>query len=199
MRTDLHSFATELGISVESIEGRGLRECEEATELEIVEVGEDGREHFLVPAAAQAWRSMKAAANTENIQLLIVSAFRSVERQAEIVRRKLAAGGRIEEILTVCAPPGFSEHHTGRAVDLSTPGVPALEVEFEQTAAFAWLTRHAINFSFHLSFPAGNAQGYLYEPWHWCFHDAQPCGQPDRLQAALAGSLRPSASGGRLP
>jgi hypothetical protein len=42
-----------------------------------------------------------------------VSAFRSVERQAEIVRRKLAAGGRIEEILTVCAPPGFSEHHTG--------------------------------------------------------------------------------------
>lgn len=28
---------------------------------------------------------------------------------------------------------------------------------------------------------------------------AQPCGQPDRLQAALAGSLRPSASAGRLP
>jgi D-alanyl-D-alanine carboxypeptidase len=169
--SDLHSFATELGISVELIEGRGLPECEEASELEIVEVGEEGREHFLVPPAAHAWRSMKAAAFAENIQLLIVSAFRSVERQAELVRRKLAAGQRIEEILAICAPPGFSEHHTGRAVDLSTPGVPALDVEFEQTAAFAWLTRHATNFGFHLSFPTGNPQGYLYEPWHWCFHD----------------------------
>lgn len=199
MRTDLHSLATELGISVESIEGRGLPECEEAIELEIVEIGENGREHFLVPAAAQAWRSMRAAAIAENTHLFIVSAFRSIERQAELVRRKLAAGQCIEEILTVCAPPGFSEHHTGRAVDLSTPGVPALEVEFEQTAAFAWLTRHASSFGFHLSFPAGNPQGYLYEPWHWCYHDAQPSGQPDRPQALLAGPLRAARPGGRLP
>ena len=185
MRADLPQlFATEFGISVELIEGRGLHECEEATELEVVEVAEDGKEHFLIPAAAQAWRSLKVAAIAENIQLLIVSAFRSVERQAEIVRRKLVAGQRIEEILAVCAPPGFSEHHTGRAVDISTPGVPALEVEFEQTAAFAWLTGHAISFGFRLSFPAGNPHGYLYEPWHWCFHDAQPCGQPDLAHRA---------------
>lgn len=174
MRTDLHSLASELGISIASIKGRGLSECEEATDLEIVEVGEDGREHFLVPAAAQAWRSMKAAATSVNIQLLIVSAFRSVERQAELVRRKLASGQPIEAILAVCAPPGFSEHHTGRAVDLATPGFPALETEFEQTSAFAWLTKHAKDFGFHMSFSAGNPLGYLYEPWHWCFQDAQP-------------------------
>lgn len=174
MRADLLSFASELGISLDSITARGLPECEEATELEMVEVGDDGRQHFMVPAAAQAWRSLKAAAADENIQLFIVSAFRSIERQAELVRQKLATGQHIEEILAVCAPPGFSEHHTGRAVDLSTPGVPPLETEFEQTAAFAWLTQRAKDFGFHLSFPAGNAQGYLYEPWHWCFHDPKP-------------------------
>lgn len=145
----------------------------------MVEVGEDGKEHFLVPAAAQAWRLLKAAAIAENIQLFIVSAFRSVERQAEIVRRKLAAGQSIDQILSVCAPPGFSEHHTGRAVDLSAPGVPVLEPAFDQTAAFAWLTQRAQDFGFYLSFPEGNSQGYLYEPWHWCFHNAESVAPAD--------------------
>lgn len=174
MRAELYALADELGVSMASVEARGLPECEEAAELEIVEVGADGKEHFLSPAAAQAWRSLKAAAMAENIQLFIVSAFRSVERQADLIRRKLATGQRIEDILAVCAPPGFSEHHTGRAVDLSTPGAPLLETEFDQTAAFAWLTRHAGDFGFYLSFPAGNSLGYLYEPWHWCFDDTRP-------------------------
>jgi len=172
MRTDLYALASELGISMALVEARGLPECVEATELEVVEPGEDGKEHFLVPAAARAWRALKAAALAENVELFIVSAFRSVERQAELVRRKLAMGQAIEEVLAVCAPPGFSEHHTGRAIDLSAPGAPVLEPEFDQTTAFAWLTLHANDFGFHLSFPAGNPQGYLYEPWHWCFHHA---------------------------
>lgn len=172
MRTDLYALASELGISMALVKARGLPECVEATELEVVETGEDVKKHFLVPTAAQAWRALKVAALGEDVELFIVSAFRSVERQAELVRRKLATGQTIEEVLTVCAPPGFSEHHTGRAIDLSTPGAPLLELEFDQTAAFAWLTLHANDFGFYLSFPAGNLQGYLYEPWHWCFHDA---------------------------
>jgi D-alanyl-D-alanine carboxypeptidase len=92
-------FASELGISKSSIKARGLREFEEATELGLVERDEDGKEHLLVPTAAQAWRLLKAAALAEGASLFIVSAFRSIERQAELVRRKLAAGQTIEEIL----------------------------------------------------------------------------------------------------
>jgi zinc D-Ala-D-Ala carboxypeptidase len=172
MRADLYAIASELGISLATVAARGLLECEEASTLELVQVAEDGKEHFLVPAAAAAWRLLNSAASAENVQLVIVSAFRSIERQAELVRRKIAAGQSVEEILSVCAPPGFSEHHTGRALDLSTPGVPVLATEFDQTAAFSWLTRRAKDFGFSLSFPAGNSQGYLYEPWHWCFHGA---------------------------
>ncbi len=159
-----------LGISRDSILARGLRPCPEATELELAETGADGREHFLVAEAAGAWRRLRDAAQADGVTLVIASAFRSVERQAEIIRGKIEAGAAVEEILRVSAPPGYSEHHTGRAVDVSTPGCPPLEAAFDQTAAFAWLRRRAGEFGFALSYPEGNAWGYQYEPWHWCFN-----------------------------
>ena len=67
------------------------------------------------------------------------------------------------------APPGCSEHHTGRAVDIGTPHCKVLDEEFEQTEAFDWLVRFAGKFGFRLSYPRGNSCGYAYEPWHWCF------------------------------
>jgi len=170
---------------------RGLRECGEATTLEVAEVGADGRDHLLVPLAAEAWRCLKAAALADGIDLFIVSAFRSIDRQFEVIRRKLETGVSIEEVLTVCAPPGFSQHHTGCAVDLSTPGSHSLEVEFDQTTAYAWLSKRAAEFGYYLSYPVGNSLGYQYEPWHWCFQDAQPCGQPDlALKAAQSGEFK---------
>lgn len=173
MNPRLAAIADELGICTASLVARGLCPCEEAEDLEVAERGEDGRDHLLARAAAEAWRLLKAAALRDGVSLCIVSAFRSIDRQAEIIRSKLAAGSTIEEVLTVCAPPGFSEHHTGRAIDISTPGTRSLEAEFDQTPAFAWLTANASRFGFCLSYPVGNARGYQYEPWHWCFRDAQ--------------------------
>lgn len=169
-----------LGIPGELIAARGLRVCAEATRLECAEVGDDGRVHRLVPAAARAWRSLKAAALADNVNLYIVSAFRSIDRQAEIVREKLDTGEAIENILTVCAPPGYSEHHTGRAVDISTPDCRALEVAFDQTAAYAWLHERAAGFGFSLSYPIGNPWGFQYEPWHWCFQEDAPANKTSR-------------------
>lgn len=160
-----------LGISVAAVEQRGLPVCTEASDLEAAETGADGRIHLLLPAAATAWREMKAAACADGIPLHIVSAFRSVDRQAEIFRHKLARGFGIAEILRVSAPPGFSEHHTGRAVDIASADNPPLTTDFERTPAFAWLSAHASAFGFSLSYPADNPWGYAYEPWHWCFDD----------------------------
>lgn len=188
-------IADRLGIPAASLTARGLPFCAEARCLELAEVSAEGREHRLIEAAAAAWRALKAAAGADGVALYVVSSFRSVERQTEIIRRKLDAGQTIEDILTVCAPPGFSEHHTGRAIDIATPGVPALLVEFDQTPAFAWLAAHANDFGFRLSYPVGNAQGFEYEPWHWCFHerraplsplidDRRFFGRPDRRRSA---------------
>jgi zinc D-Ala-D-Ala carboxypeptidase len=130
---------------------------------------DDGRILRLAPAAAKAWRRMQAAAATDGITLLPLSAYRSVARQTLIIRRKLAAGQRITEILRVSAVPGCSEHHTGRALDLGAPGHLKLEVSFARTREFRWLKGHAARFGFHLSYPRGNRQGIAYEPWHWCY------------------------------
>ena len=172
---EVKSALASLGISLDTIAARSLILYPEATQLVVAETGEDGRQHRLVPAAARAWGSLNEAAHADGVEIRIVSAFRSVERQAEIVRGKLARGQSIDQILSVSAPPGYSEHHTGRAVDVTTEGVRPLEVEFEGTAAFAWLTRHAERFGFFLSYPRRNRYGYAYEPWHWCFKElAEP-------------------------
>jgi D-alanyl-D-alanine carboxypeptidase len=167
------SILASLGISLDTIASRSLVLYPEAAEFAVAEIGENGRQHLLVPAAARAWGSLRGEAQADGVVITIVSAFRSVERQAEIVRAKLARGLSIDEILSVSAPPGYSEHHTGRAVDVTTAGVRPLELEFEGTGAFAWLSRHAGRFGFVLSYPRQNRYGYLYEPWHWCFSQSR--------------------------
>ena len=101
------------------------------------------------------------------IQLLIVSGFRGIEYQAGLIRKKLEAGQRIDDILKVNAAPGFSEHHAGTAVDIATPGSRPLTEEFEDTNAFRWLESRAIEFGFSMTYPRNNPWGILYEPWHW--------------------------------
>ena len=98
-----------------------------------------------------------------------MSAYRGVSYQAEVIRRKLDSGRSLEDILRVNAAPGYSEHHTGRALDIATLDSPPLETGFDQTDAFAWLLKNADEYGFVLSYPEGSASAISYEPWHWCF------------------------------
>lgn len=146
-----------------------LRLQEECRELATVGVGPGGREYQLAPDAARAWLAMQRAADTESVILLPASAFRSVGYQVTIIERKKQRGQSIDEILSVSAAPGYSEHHSGRAIDVTTPGSRALETEFEDTLAFEWLVNNAERFRFRLSYPRNNRHGILYEPWHWYY------------------------------
>lgn len=148
---------------------RGLRLCPEARALVVVEIDARGREQRLAPSAAAAWTTMKAAAAEADVALHLVSAFRSFERQCDIVRSKLAAGQSLEGILEISAPPGYSEHHTGRAVDIGASANDPLEEAFDATVAYGWLSRNAARHGFALSYPRGNPYGYRYEPWHWLY------------------------------
>lgn len=157
----------DLGIPVDLIRRRHLKLCAEARTLVVAEVDVRGREQRLSPAAAGAWAAMKGAAARAGVGLYLISAFRSLDRQCEIVRGKLAHGLSICDILSVSAPPGYSEHHTGRALDIgATPDDP-LEESFERSEAYAWLVANARSHGFRLSYPRGNRHGYRYEPWHW--------------------------------
>lgn len=124
---------------------------------------------WLTCSAARGWWAMRAAAARDGVALEAISGYRSHDYQLGIFERKRARGQHVEEILKVNAAPGYSEHHGGRALDIGTPGEPPAEASFEDTAAFAWLTRHAGDFGFVMSYPRDNPHGIVYEPWHWCF------------------------------
>jgi D-alanyl-D-alanine carboxypeptidase len=130
------------------------------------------RQIKLRTAAAQKFKEMSAAAGRQGVILVPISGFRSVADQQHLffdvkTQRGQVASKRAE----VSAPPGYSEHHTGYAMDLGDGKVPAtnLSADFENTAAFKWLEKNAVFYSFEISFPKGNPQGVNYEPWHWRF------------------------------
>lgn len=164
MLRELHS---ELGIPRDYGENGGPPQFAEASEL--VDVGPNlvGRMQRLTPDAAAQWQAMVAEAGKIGIQLLIVSGFRGVGYQAALIRKKIEAGQPIGEILRVNAAPGHSEHHTGRAVDIATPGSRPLTEEFEDTDAFRWLSSRAVEFGFSMTYPRDNPWGIAFEPWHW--------------------------------
>jgi len=123
-------------------------------------------------SAARAFQSMVAAAEQAGVYLTPISGFRSRTDQDYLFFDVKAERGQVaQERAKVSAPPGYSEHHTGYAVDIGDANTPAtnLSQSFERTEAFRWLQANAAHYSFELSFPKNNAQGVMYEPWHWRF------------------------------
>lgn len=168
-RARIEQLHRELGIPPGFAEQRGWPLQPEA--LTLTGAGADwyGRPQRLRPDALAAWQRLQRAARADSVTVHLISAFRSVDYQCEVIRRKQADGRSMEDILRVNAVPGFSEHHTGCAIDLGTTDCPALEEVFEATAAYRWLEAHAAGFGFHLSYPRDNPLGINYEPWHWCY------------------------------
>jgi D-alanyl-D-alanine carboxypeptidase len=124
--------------------------------------------------AARAWQHLQAAAQRDGVALEAISGYRSHDYQLGIFERKRERGLGIDDILAVNAAPGYSEHHSGLALDIGTPGEPPAEETFEATAAFAWLVEHAGGYGFAMSYPRDNPHGIVYEPWHWKWHASAP-------------------------
>ncbi|MBD2460437.1 D-alanyl-D-alanine carboxypeptidase family protein [Oscillatoria sp. FACHB-1407] len=143
---------------------------EEAPPDTLEAITADGRVR-LRRLAAEQFTAMAAAASSEGVVLVPLSGFRSVVDQERVFFEHRQQGERPTERAEVSAPPGYSEHHTGYAIDIvdGTRSETDLEVSFETTPAFRWLEQNAARFDFELSFPQNNPQGLSYEPWHWRF------------------------------
>lgn len=149
---------------------------QEALESALKPITSDGRIR-LRKAAAERFTQMQKAARASGIILTPISGFRSVSEQEYLFFKvKEQRGQNATKRAEVSAPPGYSEHHTGYAVDIGdgkTPGTN-LSPSFEKTSAFRWLKNNANQYSFELSFPPNNPQGVSYEPWHWRFVGDSP-------------------------
>jgi LAS superfamily LD-carboxypeptidase LdcB len=168
---------------------RGYRLRAQADPTRLADAG-GGR--LLAPQALEAFRGLQAEAAAQGQRLELVSGFRSVARQkaiflgalAEQCRRRLgrsfaareiaegAADAALEAALAESAPPGFSRHHTGFALDLNDPSSGRPFTEFGDSRAYRWLAADnflaAKRFGFIPSYPPGaGAQGPDPEPWEF--------------------------------
>ena len=163
-----------LGIPEQYVGQCKLPLCREPAELVDTELDFYQRPQKLTEDAFAAWTAMKTAAAEQGVSLFLISAFRGLQYQHDLIARKLQEGRTLEQILTVNAAPGFSEHHSGRAIDVGTLNCDAVVLEFENTDAFQWLKENAGSFDFYMSYPRNNPYGIDYEPWHWCFQTPAP-------------------------
>jgi zinc D-Ala-D-Ala carboxypeptidase len=128
-----------------------------------------GNDQTLAVEAAQAFLSMQKQAKKEGVVLIPRSGFRNEEVQKylfyDIAKQR---GQTLEERAKVSAPPGYSEHSTGYAIDINS-----LETEFAKSQEYTWMLENADKFGFEISFPENNEQGVSFEPWHWKYKGTQ--------------------------
>ena len=113
--------------------------------------------------------NMREEAKKDGIYLVFLSGFRSINLQNEIFYSlKSLRNQDAAERARVSAPPGYSEHSTGFAIDIGDAAQREtdFETEFENTDVFRWLLKNAAKFHFKLSFNKNN-KFIDYEPWHW--------------------------------
>ena len=126
-----------------------------------------GDERLRLEAAVQL-RRLVAAAGKSGRELVVGSAYRSYRDQQFSYghwRKRYGSGAG-----NVSAPPGHSEHQLGTAVDFTNKAA-SYEVRqiFGYTKASKWLSRHAYEYGFVLSYPENEKSktGYIWEPWHY--------------------------------
>jgi D-alanyl-D-alanine carboxypeptidase len=172
MKANLDAIHQKLGITEQELSKNKLQPCNQPrlNDLAVADIDWEGKPFILLNSAAKDWQKMQAAARSEEILLQPYSGFRSYLYQQRLIEKRLKDGRTLENILTHIAIPGFSEHHSGRAIDIYTNNHAVLEEAFEKTPAYQWLTEKAENFHFRLSYPRGNQWGIIFEPWHWYYH-----------------------------
>jgi len=120
--------------------------------------------------ATREFKKMQDEAKLDGIGIVPISGFRTIADQEFLFKRQInRQQGSVEAAARFSAPPGYSEHHTGYAIDIGEESSPNTDIkfEFEYTAAYNWLEKKAKFHKFELSFPKNNQQGVRFEPWHW--------------------------------
>ena len=120
----------------------------------------------MVNVAKEAFESLSAAAQKEDLNIIAMSTYRSYTYQVNLYNRYKKEDGEAKAD-TYSGRPGQSEHQTGLAVDVYNKEEDY--TKFHKTKEFLWMKDHAHEYGFILRFPEGkeNETGYTYESWHY--------------------------------
>jgi LAS superfamily LD-carboxypeptidase LdcB len=134
------------------------------------------------PAAA-AWLALQQDAAEHGFELTLKSAYRGHRYQRQVFLHPLETPYEFDDLaerMKLSAPPGYSKHHTGYAIDIGQTGHP----HFGSSPAYAWISAdnfaNAKKHGWIPSYPPdGGRQGPVPEPWEFtyvgveailCFH-----------------------------
>lgn len=156
-----------------------------------------GTSFKLQKEAFEAYKKMKKAALKEGINIKIVSAYRSFNRQKSIWNRKynlytsqgLSPNDAIQKIVEYSTIPGTSRHHWGTDIDIIDASVKApknllIENNYAKKGVYAklkkWMETNAETFGFYLVYTNNRTRnGFKYEPWHYTY---KPLSKPMLLE-----------------
>jgi len=141
-------------------------EPEEIDEIRDRYVLEGKGEQFFHARAIDHLEDMFRAADRDDIDLKVVSGYRSFDEQTVLKGQFTQVYGTGAN--TFSADQGYSEHQLGTAVDITVESVGGTFPGFANTEAYEWLLDNAYKYGFVLSYPEGN-DFYVFEPWHWRF------------------------------
>lgn len=143
--------------------------------------------------AAYSFNAMKNAMIADGVTPIeVANGYRSYKQQEatfELWRVKRQYG--TIKTLTRVALPGYSEHHTGFAIDIRIVKGLA-KGPFTRSDSYQWLMENSHNFGFYQPFKKDNIFGTMYEPWHWCFRSCNESRQIFSTSNALLKSIDPS-------
>ncbi len=97
--------------------------------------------------------------------IIVTQGLRTYEEQQAMLELKISQLG---ENQTIAQKPGYSEHHTGLAMDISTY-INGVMGTFTGENEYAWVHENAHKYGFVLRYPSGKEDitGISYESWHF--------------------------------
>lgn len=119
----------------------------------------------------EALTVMANVAKAEGLSLLVSSTYRSYSYQEQVFAKWVRIDG-LEEAERESARAGTSQHQLGTAIDFGS-----IEDDYAETAPCRWLTKHAAEYGFSLSFPQGYEPitGFRWECWHFRYIGVPAC------------------------
>lgn len=120
-------------------------------------------EQLLRREAADALLKMSEDAKKEGLNIRAYGTYRSISTQNTIWNNAVNSGRTREDVDSLNARGGHSEHHTGLAVDVIKNDYVVLD-----TPEYKWYKDKAHEYGFIIRYPEGKEYitGYKYEPWH---------------------------------
>jgi len=135
--------------------------------------------------------NMLEKAKEDGIEMKIDSSYRSKNYQERIFQRMLTNGRNFDDIVRYVAPPGYSQHMLGTALDFHPSNW-----SFADTVQYRWLLENGNELGFEQTYSKYNRYKMPWESWHWNYVGNNLIEQqmmaespPEKEQKAVAKSL----------